>query len=74
MWKKTIKHNNRMKASNALTDKLFMLQNHYSTHLARHREYMIGMEKQQFVTTVLNATYTIEEFSQMQENRRAETS
>jgi len=49
MWKKTIKHQNRMKAQNSLEEKLFMLQEHFSTHLARHRLYMIDMEKQRFI-------------------------
>jgi hypothetical protein len=45
MWKKTIKHQNRMKAQNSLEEKLFVLQDHFSVHLQKHRLYMIEMEK-----------------------------
>jgi hypothetical protein len=37
MWKKTIKHQNRMKAQNSLEEKLFILQDHFSGHLMKHR-------------------------------------
>jgi dynein heavy chain len=33
MWKKTIKHINRLRAQNSLEEKLFILQEHFSEHL-----------------------------------------
>ena len=67
MWKKTIKHMQRMKAQNALEEKLFILQDHFSTHLFTHRKYMIEMEKKRFVDTCTNSeTNTIEEFANRQ--------
>ena len=67
MWKKTIKHQNRMKAQNSLEEKLFMLQDHFSTHLAKHRTYMIEMEKQRFIDPCLTGdTKSIEEFADAQ--------
>jgi hypothetical protein len=66
MWKKTIKHQNRMKAQNSLEEKLFMLQDHFSSHLTKHRQYMLDMEKLRFVDLCRNAeTKTIEEFAQV---------
>jgi len=52
MWKKTIKHQNRMKAQNALEEKLFMLQDHFSVHLMNHRALMLDMEELRFVDSV----------------------
>ena len=49
MWKKTIKHENRMKAKNSLEEKLFMLQDTFSSHLATHRSMMIDMQNLKFV-------------------------
>jgi len=67
MWKKTIKHMQRMKAQNALEEKLFILQDHFSTHLFTHRKYMIEMDKKRFVDTCTNSeTNTIEEFANRQ--------
>ena len=67
MWKKTIKHQNRMKAQNQLEEKLFMLQNHFSEHLAKHREYMITMEKLRFIDPcVTGDTKSIEDFADAQ--------
>ena len=54
MWKKTIKHQNRMKAQNSLEEKLFMLQPHFNEHLSHHRQLMIQMEKKRFVDTCEN--------------------
>lgn len=65
MWKKTIKHQNRMKAQNSLEEKLFILQDHFSNHLMKHRQYMLEMEKLRFVDSCRNTeTKTIEEFAQ----------
>ena len=51
MWKKTIKKQNRMRAQNALEEKLFILQEHFSSHLMTHRKYMMDMESKRFVDT-----------------------
>jgi dynein heavy chain len=70
MWKKTIKHQNRMKAQNSLEEKLFMLQDHFSVHLSKHRIFMIEMEKQRFVDLCHTGdTKTIEDFADAQEER-----
>lgn len=68
MWKKTIKHQNRMKAQNSLEEKLFMLQDHFSHHLSLHRRYMIDMETKRFIDPCQKTgdTKTIEEFAQAQ--------
>lgn len=64
MWKKTIKHQNRMKAQNSLEEKLFMLQDHFSNHLMKHRQFMLEMEKLRFCDPCRNSdTKTIEEFA-----------
>jgi hypothetical protein len=49
MWKKTIKRQQRVKHMNFLKERLFMLQDHFSSHLSVHRKFMIDMEKQRFV-------------------------
>jgi hypothetical protein len=54
MWKKTIKHQNRMKAQNSLEEKLFMLQDHFSVHLMKHRAYMLDMSGIRFVDPCRN--------------------
>lgn len=65
MWKKTIKHQNRMKAQNSLEEKLFILQDHFSVHLQKHRAMMIDMEKERFIDTCKNTdTKNLIEFSQ----------
>ena len=70
MWKKTIKHQNRMKAQNSLEEKLFMLQDHFSTHLSKHRIFMIEMEKQRFIDPCHTGdTKSIEEFADAQMER-----
>jgi hypothetical protein len=51
MWKQTIKRQNRRKAQNRLEEKLFILQDHFSGHLMKHRAYMLEMEKLRFVDT-----------------------
>jgi hypothetical protein len=65
MWKKTIKHQNRMKAQNSLEEKLFMLQDHFSEHLFVHKRYMIDMEKQRFIDPCIGTgdTKNIKEFT-----------
>lgn len=60
-----------MKAQNSLEEKLFMLQDHFSGHLMKHRQYMLEMEKLRFVDPMRNSdTKTIEEFAKAQEDRR----
>jgi hypothetical protein len=64
MWKKTIKHQNRMKAQNSLEEKLFMLQPHFSEHLSTHRKYMIDMESKRFINPCNTGdTCKLEEFA-----------
>jgi hypothetical protein len=70
MWKKTIKHQNRMKAQNQLEEKLFMLQPTFSEYLSKHRELMIKMAESRFIDTCQNGdTKTIDEFADAQINR-----
>lgn len=54
MWKKTIKHQNRMKAQNSLEEKLFILQDHFSVHLMKHRQQMLDMQALRFVDPCRN--------------------
>jgi dynein heavy chain len=50
-----------------LEEKLFMLQDHFSTHLAKHRTFMIEMEKQRFIDPCITGdTKSIEEFADAQ--------
>ena len=44
MWKKIVKKTNRSRAQNKLNDKLFILKEHFSTHLFKHRRLMIEMQ------------------------------
>jgi len=70
MWKKTIKHQNRMKAQNSLEEKLFFLQDHFSDHLFTHRKYMLEMQKQKFVDTCETGdTKKIDEFAESQQKK-----
>jgi len=71
MWKKTIKHQNRMKSQNALEEKLFMLQDHFSTHLNTHRRLMLDMEKSRFIDKCDTSSEVkkIEEFAEAQERK-----
>lgn len=53
-----------MKAQNSLEEKLFILQDHFSSHLMTHRKYMLEMEKLRFVDLCRNSeTKSIEEFA-----------
>jgi hypothetical protein len=73
MWKKTIKYQNRMKAQNALEDKLFMLQDHFHEHLQKHRKLMIEMSSYRFVDSCKKGsgeTMTAERFAEAQETQR----
>jgi dynein heavy chain len=73
MWKKTIKHQNRMKAQTSLEEKLFMLQPHFGEHLAAHRVSMIEMEKRRFVDLCPQGdTKTLGEFAAAQSERTEE--
>ncbi len=72
MWKKTIKHNNRMKAKNSLEEKLFMLQDHFRDHLSIHRRLMIEMQHIRFVDICRGDVKKIGEFAQAQEEKRAQ--
>ena len=66
MWKKTIKHNNRMKAKNALEEKLFMLQPHFQSHLAIHRRLMIEMQHLKFVDICRGDVKDMNDFAKTQ--------
>jgi dynein heavy chain len=70
MWNKTIKRENRVKAQNALEEKLFFLQPTFDTHLMKHRKLMIDMEHgKRFVDECENSggdTKRIEEFANEQ--------
>jgi len=71
MWKKTIKHQNRIKAQNHLDEKLFMLQPHFSKHLYDHRKLMIEMSQFNFVDICNTAeTKTKDEFAEAQDAKR----
>ena len=60
-----------MKAQNSLEEKLFMLQDHFSTHLMKHRQFMLEMEKLRFIDPCRNSdTKTLEEFAKAQDDRR----
>ncbi len=73
MWKKTIKHQNRMKAQNSLEEKLFMLQDNFSVHLMKHRSLMLDMEELRFVDSLKNGdTKDIITFAEGQKERRKE--
>jgi hypothetical protein len=74
MWKKTIKHQARTKASNALEDKLFVLHPIFRTHLMKHRMYCMEMQKLRYVDVSTNiTTQTIADFGGNQQKRRKET-
>lgn len=49
MWKKTIKMQNRMKATAKLKDQLFILHPIFRTHLLQHWNYCLEMENQRFI-------------------------
>ena len=67
MWKKTIKHQNRMKAQNSLEERLFMLQEYFSDYLSKHRDMMIQMEGCRFIDPCQTGdTKTIDEFAEAQ--------
>jgi dynein heavy chain, axonemal len=70
MWKKTIKHNNRMKAKNSLEEKLFMLQTHFQDHLAIHRRLMIEMQHIKFVDICRGDVKRIDDFAHSQSEKR----
>lgn len=70
MWKKTIKHMNRMRAQNALEEKLFILQDNFSYHLLQHRSKMIDLEKRRFIDPILTGdTKELQEFTECQSKR-----
>ena len=72
MWKKTIKHQNRIQAQNSLDEKLFMLQPTFGEHLQIHRKLMIEMSKLSFVDlcNTTPETKTKDEFAEAQEAKR----
>jgi len=75
MWKKTIKHQNRMKAQNSLEEKLFILQDHFSVHLMKHRQQMLDMQALRFVDPCRNQdTKDIVTFSEDQKVKRKHVS
>lgn len=51
MWKRTIKMQSRLAAINSLEENLFMLQDHFREHLAKHRSMMLDMSRNKFVDT-----------------------
>ena len=62
-----------MKAQNALEEKLFMLQDHFSVHLGKHRSLMLDMEELRFVDSLKNGdTKDIITFTEGQKERRKE--
>jgi dynein heavy chain len=73
MWKKTVKRVARMKASNALEDKLFYLHPIFRKHLMKHRAFCTEMEKLRFVNISKNLeTQTIADFSSTQAKCRSD--
>jgi hypothetical protein len=69
MWKKTIKHQNRVKAMNHLEENLFILNDNFRVHLMKHRELMLDMSnKVRFVDTCMGMTTDINQFETMQMN------
>ena len=57
-----------MRACNALEEKLFILQEHFSPHLMIHRKYMMDMESKRFVETCQGQdTKIMSEFALLQE-------
>ncbi len=60
-----------MKAQNSLEEKLFILQDNFSHHLMKHREYMLEMETLRFVDPCRNQdTKDIVTFTEDQKERR----
>jgi dynein heavy chain len=73
MWKKTVKRIARMKASNALEDKLFYLHPIFRKHLMKHRSFCTEMEKLRFVNLQMGVeTQSISEFGAMQQKCRSD--
>ena len=67
MWKKTIKHQNRVKAQNCLEEKLFILQDTFRVHLMKHRELMLTMSNVCFIDACRTGdTKNIDEFTSAQ--------
>jgi hypothetical protein len=54
MWKKSIKKTHRDNVKNKLQENLFILQEHFRSHLFEHRTKMIKMSNQLFVHQCLN--------------------
>jgi dynein heavy chain len=71
MWKKTIKREARVKATNQLETKLFILQNIFSDHLMRHRKLMLEMANRKFIDECEGSgeVKTLEDFAQSQVNK-----
>jgi dynein heavy chain len=71
MWKKNIKQKNRLTAINSLEENLFMLQDHFRDHLAKHRIYMLDMSRHKFVDTLTTSEpKKIDAFAAAQEDKR----
>jgi dynein heavy chain len=69
MWKKTIKHQNRVKAMNQLEEKLFILQDTFRSHLMQHRTLMLQMSQVCFIDVCRTGdTKNIDEFTSAQMN------
>ena len=83
MWRKTINSHKRVKAANALKEKLFILNPTFRQHLIKHRQYCLDMEQLRFISvgnrTGISRSFgassvecqSIESFSQMQQKQRA---
>ena len=54
MWKKSIKKTHRDNVKNKLVENLFILQEHFRSHLFTHRKLMLDMSNQNFVDSCFN--------------------
>ena len=71
MWKQSIKKTHRDNVKNKLVENLFILQEHFRSHLFQHRKLMLDMSQQNFVDTCYSAEpRKISQFAQAQEEKR----
>ena len=64
---------NKLTSINKLEENLFMLQDHFRDHLAKHRSLMLDMSQKRFVDTLTTAEpKTIDQFATAQVNCREE--
>lgn len=72
-WRRNIKMKNKLTSINKLEENLFMLQDHFRDHLAKHRSLMLDMSQKRFVDTLTTAEpKTIDQFATAQVNCREE--